>query len=157
TADVITADFTAKIFKENAGFHHVLANPPYFTQGSPSTDDGRHAALHEDTPLPLWIDTARKLLRPRGQLTLIHRADRLGALLAAFGPQFGEFQIRPLAPRHGQPATLVLIRARRDSKAGTSLLAPIVLHNGTHHTADRNDYTPEAKAIMWDGQGLDWS
>jgi tRNA1Val (adenine37-N6)-methyltransferase len=153
---VLTGDFTTHRFGENAGYDHVLANPPYFHAGSRATDQGRQGALHEDTPLATWVDTARKLLRPKGTLTMIHRADRLRDLLAAFGPQFGALHILPLVPRAGQPATLVLVRATRDSKAGTQLLSPLVLHQGTHHTGDRNDYTEQARAVMWNGQGLEW-
>jgi tRNA1(Val) A37 N6-methylase TrmN6 len=52
---------------------------------------------------------------------------------------------------------LVLIRATRDSKAGTSLRAPVVLHEGSRHTGDRNDYTPQAEAIMRHAQALPWN
>jgi tRNA1(Val) A37 N6-methylase TrmN6 len=156
SGQVLTGDFTTWRFGENAGFDHILANPPYFHAGTRATDPGRLGALHEETPLSLWVDTARKLLRPKGQLTMIHRADRLRDLLAAFGPQFGALHILPLVPRAGQPATLTLVRATRDSKAGTQLLSPMILHQGTHHTGDRNDYTPEARKIMWDGHALTW-
>jgi tRNA1(Val) A37 N6-methylase TrmN6 len=87
---------------------------------------------------------------------MICRADRLAELVASLGRQFGDLHILPLAPRIGRAASLVLIRATRDSRAGSHLLAPMILHEGALHTGDRNDYTPEARAVMWDGMGLTW-
>ncbi|WP_288950097.1 methyltransferase domain-containing protein, partial [uncultured Paracoccus sp.] len=36
-------------------FDHVIANPPYFTDGTLAPDAGRSRARHEETPLGLWI------------------------------------------------------------------------------------------------------
>ena len=153
---VITGDFTSRLFGDNPRFDEVLANPPYFVGGSQAADDGRRTALHEETPLGTWIDTGRKLLRPGGRMTVIHRAERLGEILAGYAKHFGKVQILPLQPRLGRPATLVLVRATRDSRAGATLLAPFTLHSGEKHTGNRNDYTAAARAIMWDGAALPW-
>ena len=48
-----------------------------------------------------WVKTAARLLRPRGTLTLIWRADGLADVLAALAPAFGAVAVLPV---HPQPA-----------------------------------------------------
>ena len=47
-------------------FDHVIANPPYFLDGTPAPDGGRDMARREDTPLAAWIDAGLRRLRPGG-------------------------------------------------------------------------------------------
>lgn len=61
-------------------FDQVIANPPYFLGGTIAPDHGRGTARHEDTPLEDWIAAGLRRLRPGGEITLIQRADRLGAI-----------------------------------------------------------------------------
>lgn len=71
------------------GFDQVIANPPYFLGGSVAPEAGRGTARHETTPLEDWIRAGLRRLRPGGWLTLIQRADRLAAILAALAPAPG--------------------------------------------------------------------
>lgn len=125
-------------------FDHVLINPPYLDPAAadPSRDPRRRAANVEgDADLATWIATARGALQPGGTLTLIHRADRLDAVLAALSG-FGATILFPLWPKAGRAAKRVILRARRDRGAGTSLVAGLVLHE-----ADGR-FTPAADAIL---------
>ena len=51
-------------------------------------------------------------LKPKGRLTLIHRADRLDALLAEVRRYAGEIVVFPLWPKSGRPAKRVLVSAK---------------------------------------------
>jgi tRNA1(Val) A37 N6-methylase TrmN6 len=53
----------------------------------------------------------------------------------------------PLWPHEGEPAKLVIISARRGSKAPDTVLPGLVLH-------DANGITPAANAILRDGAVL---
>jgi tRNA1(Val) A37 N6-methylase TrmN6 len=139
-------------------FDHVLANPPYYRTGahSPALDAGRQIALGGDTPLSVWIETAARRLVYKGYLHMIQRADRLPEMLSACQACLGSLEILPLAPRQGRPAELVLLRARKGGRADFRLHAPLILHEGLHHTADAESYRPEVRAILREGAPLIW-
>ncbi|RME17374.1 MAG: methyltransferase domain-containing protein, partial [Alphaproteobacteria bacterium] len=110
-------------------FDHVIMNPPYYRPeaATPSDDAGRAGALFEQTPLASWIDAATRRLRHRGWLTLIQRADRVPEVLRALDDRLGSVMLKPLLPREGRPAALVIVRARKGGRAPFRLLAPLVL------------------------------
>jgi tRNA1(Val) A37 N6-methylase TrmN6 len=137
-------------------FDHVMANPPYFRRetGTRAGDAGREAALAEATPLADWIEAGMRRLRPGGRLTVVQRADRLADLLAAFGGRRASVAVRPLAPREGREATLVLLAAVKGGRAPFRLLAPLVLHDGAAHLRDGEDYAAPVRAVLRDGAPL---
>ncbi len=140
-------------------FDHILTNPPYFPGHVPPADDpGRVAARTESVTPGVWIAAAARRLAPRGRLTLIQRAERLPDILSACAAaRLGSLALRPLAPRDGRPARLVLVQARKGGRAGFRLLAPLILHEGDRHPGDRDHYTPAAAAILRDGAALSWT
>ena len=140
-------------------FEHILSNPPYFEAHAPRAEDaGRDVARAESVTLSDWIAAAGRRLAPGGRLTLIQRAERLPDILTACATaRLGSLALRPLAPRDGRPARLVLVQARKDGRAPFRLLAPLVLHAGDRHPGDRDHYTPAATAILRDGAALSWT
>lgn len=155
--DVHTADLTdlpAEVREES--FDHVIMNPPYHLKDKATTsvDPGREAALFEETPLAVWIDAATRRLKPRGYLTLIQKAERLPEILAGMDSRLGSILVKPLAPREGRAAVLVLVQARKGGRGAFRLATPLVLHEGTEHLGDRESYRPEVTAILRDGAHL---
>jgi tRNA1Val (adenine37-N6)-methyltransferase len=139
-------------------FDHVLMNPPYFDrrQGTGAADPGRDLALGGQTPLAAWIDTATRRLRPRGWLTLVQRAARLPEVLGALDARLGSVTVRPLAPREGREAGLILLCARKDGRAPFRLLAPLAMHDGASHLRDEDDFAPLFRQILRHGAALPW-
>ncbi|MDS9466278.1 methyltransferase [Paracoccus sp. MBLB3053] len=135
-------------------FDHVIANPPYFSSGTIAPEFGRGTARHEDTPLSLWIDAGLRRLRPGGWFTLIHRAERLGEILAAFGTRAGEITILPVSARIGRDAGRVIVLARKEAKTPARLLFPFVMHEKPSHLTDAEDLTPAARAVLSQGAPL---
>ncbi len=133
---------------------HVIANPPYYAGGTPSPVAARDLALREALPLGVWTEAARRCLRPGGWLTLILGADRAMAALAALDGRMGSVSLLPLAPRDGRAAVRVIIRARKGGRGAFRLLAPFVIHAGIAHAGDREDYTPEAQAVLRRGAAI---
>lgn len=154
--EVVEGDLAAMPAALRHGFRHVIANPPYFPAdaGTPATDAGRDAALREDTPLPVWIDAATRRLAPGGWLCVIHLAARLPDLLSALDHRLGSAVILPLAPRAGQPASRIILRARKGGRGAFRLLAPMILHDGAAHDGDHESYTPEVRAVLRQGADL---
>lgn len=138
-------------------FHHVMCNPPYYDPNArrAAQDAGRETAHTENTPLSVWVDMAAKRLRPRGELTLIQRAERLADVMVALKSNLlGSIQIQPLAPRIGRNAHLILVRAKKDGRGVLRLHSPLILHQGETHTDDRPDYTPVFSGILRHGDAL---
>lgn len=156
-AEVFTGDLSAPPTALRAlTVDHVLMNPPYFPPGgrTQSADAGREAGRGEVTPLSDWIDAGTRRLKPGGTLSVIQRAERLGDLLAAFDARLGSTVIRPLSPRAGREARLVIVQARKGGRAALRLAAPLILHDGTRHEADGEDYAPWAQAVLRNGEAL---
>ncbi len=157
--DVVTGDVTALPSALRAQcFDHVFFNPPYFDANAATapSDDGR--ALAHGGALTLlndWVIAGAKRLKPKGQLTIIQRAEVLDALIAGFdGAAFGDISIRPIAARHGRDAKLVIVSARKGTKGAVRLHAPFVLHDGAHHKEDANDFSSQARLVLEGGRAI---
>ena len=139
-----------------ASFDHVLANPPYFQRDKSveAKDDGRETAMGEGTSLADWVKAASKRLTPKGTATFIHRAERLGDLLAAMDGRLGSIQVLPLVPRSGRDASLVIVRAKKRGKAPLRLHDSLVMHLGERHERDEGDYSPAIEQCLRAGHPL---
>ena len=130
-------------------FDLVVINPPYLTaaQASPSPVAGkRHANQEGDTPLSAWIGAAERVLRRKGRLALIHRADRIADILAILGDRFGAVVLHPLWPKAGVPAKRVILHACK------GVATPLCLEAGTVLHASDGSFT-EAAAQILNGSG----
>jgi tRNA1Val (adenine37-N6)-methyltransferase len=155
TFEVIDGDLADIPAVLKRGFDHVIANPPYYASGgTPSPDAGRDIALRVDTPIANWIEAGARRLVPGGWMTMILAADCLPEALAACAGRLGSLAVLPLSARAGQNGLRVIIQGRKGGRRGFRLLAPFVLHGGDAHDGDRDSYTPEAKAILRDGDDL---
>lgn len=139
-------------------FDHVIANPPYYERDrtTAAEDAGRDVALAGDTPLFDWFDVAAKRLKPKGYLTMIQKANRLPDMLACVPNQLGSIRVKPLAPRVGRAAELVLLQARKNGRADFVLEAPLILHKGERHERDGESYCDEVLTILRKGGPLLW-
>lgn len=137
-------------------FQHVIANPPYYSERAATApaDPGRRAAHVEEAGLGDWIDAGLRRLRPGGWLTLIHRAERLGALLAGLEGRAGSILVLPVAPRPERPAGRVLVRARKGAAGPLRLAPPFVVHAAESHGADAGRYGPLAERILRESASL---
>lgn len=134
---------------EPGSFDHVLTNPPYHGTGTRSPVDNRATAHMEAVAVADWIALCLKMTKPRGRLTLIHRADRLTEIMAGLEGKAGAVEVIPLWSKPGQPAKRVIVRARK------GLRSPTVLHPGlTVHGPD-GAFTPAAQAVLREGLSLD--
>jgi tRNA1(Val) A37 N6-methylase TrmN6 len=127
-------------------FDHVMTNPPHIAAGaaSPSTNQERaRATVEHDLDLADWLAGCLRMLRPRGFLTLLHRADRLADALAALHGPLGDLVVYPLWPRAGaRPAKRILIQGRKGSRGPLSLMPGLALHD------EGGRFTPAAEAVL---------
>jgi tRNA1(Val) A37 N6-methylase TrmN6 len=153
TFQVVTGDARALPFAAGV-FDHVMANPPYLVRANatPSPSPSKARANLADAPgeLTLWVREGFRVLRPGGSLTLIHRADRLDAVLATIEGITCGITIFPLWPRAGAPAAnRVIVRAIKASRAPLRLAAGLIVHG------EGNAFSEPALAVLRAGQALD--
>jgi len=132
-------------------FDHVFSNPPYMPAhraDSRTVSDAVGAATIESLPFADWLSFMAGCCRPKGRLTIVHRADRLEELLAGFAELAGEIRVLPIWPRADTPAKRVIITARVGVRTPTVLCPGLVLH------APDGTYTPAARDIIDGGHGL---
>lgn len=133
------------------GADQVMTNPPFLeadTASPPPDRLTRQAHVSRLTPAR-WLAACLRCLRPRGCLTLIHRADRLDAILAALTGVAGDVVVYPLWPGPGSAdARRVLVRARKAGRGPARLARGLVLHQADGH------FTAEAEAILRRGAAL---
>ncbi len=136
-------------------FDYCLANPPFLIegQGRPSTDPlkARAHAMPEGD-LDRWVRTMARLTKASGVATMIHRADALAEILAAFQTRFGAVAVLPVYARDGDDAVRVLVSGIKGSRAPLRILPGLVLHQ-----AGSQAFTPRLQAILRNGAPLDLS
>ena len=133
-------------------YDHALANPPYHVEGRGTLAGKPLKAAANAMPagaLDRWIRFAAAMLRPGGSLTLIHRPDALAGLLAALGGRFGGVVLLPVYPRASEPASRLLARAVKGSRAPLQLRPGLFLHDDGH------GFGPWIEAILRRGAALD--
>ena len=134
------------------GFDHVMANPPFEaaeTGNAPPDESKAVASVEGEARLADWVSFCVRMVRHKGSVTFIHRADRLDELLVAMRDGLGELAVFPLWPGNaGKAAKRVLVRGRKGVAAPLRILPGLVLHG------EDGAYTFEADAVLRDGGPL---
>lgn len=122
-----------KLLKKNSA-SVVTANPPYMKSNASGIKENSNQALniarHEiKCTLKDVIKAADFLLNSSGLFFMIHRPDRLNEIfneLSNFNFQIKRLQF--VHPSINKNPTMVLIEAKKNSKAGLSVLPPIIMY-----------------------------
>ena len=132
------------------GFDQVFANPPFLRAERATVPEARLSRVSDVegvAGLQDWLAAMLRLVRPKGRLTVIHRPDRLGEILAGLQGRAGDVRVLPMWPRQGSAAKRIIVAARRGVKTPMRLQPGLVLHEG-----DR--YTAEAERVLRSGHGI---
>jgi tRNA1(Val) A37 N6-methylase TrmN6 len=122
----------------------VLTNPPFLEEGQARISPDRGRAAAHALPaggLEAWLKACTGLLKPKGRLVLIHRADRLTECLGILADRLGGIELRFVHPAEDRPAIRFLLSGIKGSRAPSSILPPVVL-NGSD-----GRFTPQAEAL----------
>ena len=151
-ASVMVGDLLQPPPRISAGaFDHVMANPPYLerNRANETANPARaEATIEGDAELGDWIRFALSMVKPRGSVTLIHRADRIDAVLGQIAGRAGEVVVFPLWPGQGRPATRILVRARKQLASPARLAVGMLLHE-----ADGR-FSQAAEGVLRGGEAL---
>ena len=148
---ILVADIRAVPGWSPGSFDWAIANPPFLeaARADASPEPRRRAATVEgEATLADWVRAMLLLVRPKGSLALIQRADRLADLLQALRGDAGEVVVFPLWPRAGEPRPpRAGARAQGHRRAAASRRRPGAARR-------RRPVTPAAEAILRDGAAL---
>ena len=136
---------------EPGSFTHVMANPPFLEAGAASASPHASkaaATVEGEADLAAWVRFALTMVRPKGSLTFIHRADRMEQLLAQLVGRAGEIIVFPLWAGHEKPAKRIIVHARKGVETPTRLTPGLVLHEPDGR------YTAAADAVLRGGAAL---
>ena len=126
-------------------FDLVITNPPYLESNSsnPSPEKRKNSAnVETEVDLGTWLNFSAKFLKPGGNISLIHRADRLDHILTLMRTSFGGLSVYPLWPKTGRPAKRVIVSGIKGSASPTKILP-----GATIHDAD-GSYTAPVQAAL---------
>jgi tRNA1(Val) A37 N6-methylase TrmN6 len=146
SVQVMIGDLTTPLPRVVPGsFDHAMANPPYLDAGRAdvSLEPGRATANVEGAAtLADWIGFLLRMVKAKGSVTVIQRADRLGEILALLDGRAGDIVVYPLWPKEGVAARRVLVRARKGIRTPMTVSPGMVLHR------DDGGFTPAADAVL---------
>jgi tRNA1(Val) A37 N6-methylase TrmN6 len=141
-------DIRKKTILPSGTFDFVISNPPYSDHDMPSPNQSKKIAHnHQDFDLTGWISFCLKMLKPKGHILLINRAEAINEILASIQNKAGSVQILPMYSKEGQDAKRVVVIAQKTAKGITKILPPFYTHN------QDGTYTSKAQSILRLGKG----
>ncbi len=136
----------ARSLLTGASFDLVVSNPPFrpLGEGSANPDDEEAVARHElRLTLADLAREMRRMLQPGGRAAVVYPAERLATLLATLAREgLRPLRLRCVHARVGEPATRVLVEARKGARGNLVIEAPLILHD------EAGCYTPDARRAL---------
>lgn len=138
---IVTGDIRlCREYFASGEFELVVANPPYFAEGSgyASPDSARAVSRGEAMcTLSELCSAAAYLCRTGGIFCLVHRAERLTDVLCTLRENGLEpKKLRTVSHDSTKAPSLVLIEARRGGASGIKILPPLFLRNADGSETD---------------------
>lgn len=130
-------------------FAHVITNPPYAEDDTPSPNASK-AAAHNFAGVRLkdWLNFCIKMLRPQGHFYMINRTAALEDILAILHGRLGKIEVLPVCSKQGEKAKRIIIRAQKDSKTPLVLYPAIAVHN------EDGSHSDIARAVLRNAQAI---
>lgn len=134
-----------------ASFEHLVTNPPFYATGSGTpashpTKAGAHQM--EGGDLDRWVAFLATAGVADATLTLIHRADAIGHVLAVLDGRFGRIRVLPVHSRAEAAAGRVIVSAVKGSRAPLELRPGLILQDG------EGRYLPAIDDVLRHGAAL---
>ncbi|CAN7287123.1 methyltransferase [Bosea sp. LjRoot90] len=128
----------------------VAMNPPFFESGEvrESPVANRRAAHVAGQSLADWLKTARHVLKPGGGVSIIHRAEALGTILAGLETGFGAIEIRPIHGQAERAAIRVIVSARLGSRKPAALLPALILNGADGRFTSFSEALHRGEAVL---------
>ena len=158
--EILNCDIANLPIKEkNQVFDHVVLNPPFNTdlKDYEAVNIEKRLSKIENKPnLSGWLDIAISRCKPRGELVLIHRAERLPEILNSLSSRVGDIKVLPLASFKNQKAKRILIKGCKGSKGPLVLLPPLIMHKKVGSFRFETYYSKKIEKVLRKGKDLNF-
>lgn len=148
---VINCDMRSLNSSYNGGFGAVVVNPPYNAPAeglSPKTDDAAIARSEVTANLNDVIYTAMRLLKDKGRLYMVHKANRLSEIISVMAKYNMQPKLlRTIHSNENSKANLILICAAKNAGVWLDIAPPIIVYdnNGNYTNQIYKIYNMEEK------------
>lgn len=114
-------------------FHHVVTNPPFYTEDHIRKNAQQATAFKEQVSLKTWLCYCLRHLRPKGTLTLIHRMEAVPEILSILDGRLGALEIIPIQSKPDKASKRVIVRGILGSRKPFELKSSLLMYemNGT--------------------------
>lgn len=139
-ASFITADFTN--FECQKRYDFVISNPPYYHDGAKKSENEhiKISRYSEFLPLEKLIKSVNSIMKPSGVFVFCYDAKRLSEILTLLKMyKFNPTRIKFVHPKANKEASLVIIEAKKNSKALVKILPPIFILEGERYTKEASE------------------
>lgn len=110
----------------------VVSNPPFWKKGEGKISQNEEEAIarHEIfLDLPALIAAGAYILRPGGNMCIIHRADRLMEIIDIYEKNKLHLKkLRTIHPFCDREAKLVLVEGQKNGGSGFTILPPLIIY-----------------------------
>ena len=159
-ADIVTCDIASipNTYKK-LKYDHVVLNPPFFASkdSTPGSKSDQDMAKREQTlSLMDWMDIAIKRCSVKGEVVLIHQAERLVDITRIIGDRLGDIKILPISSFNGGEAKRILVKGKKGSSSPLAILAPLVMHEESRSPEPTKKHTDKVEGILRKGHGINW-
>ncbi len=133
---------TLQEYKSGVNFDFIISNPPFYkADGNQSPNISKNIARYQQhLPLDILINKSAKMLKNRGYFIFCYDAWQIDDIMAelksaTLQPEFIKF----VHPKAKKEAKIVMIAARKGSKAKCKVLPPLIVFDSS------GNYTKEAQ------------
>lgn len=150
---VVEADISKKVPElHGIQFHHVVTNPPFYTETPARQSRQVEMAYKQVVPLKKWIDFCLRHLRAKGTFTIIHRAESVPEILSLLNGRLGGIRLIPIWPKQGVNPKRVIIQGIMNSKKPFEIHTGFVMHHHDDTRTDEAERIMRAGVSLWDAQ-----
>jgi len=137
----------------NRCFDQIIFNPPYLCNNVffDTKNYSKQISIKENhITLKDWIEIALKRCVDGGEISFIHRTERLGEILEAFSSKAGYIRILPIFSKKNKNSGRIIIKAKKGSKSNLIILPPLIVHK--FKKKNNNEFTKKVKKILFNGE-----
>ena len=120
-------------------FDTIVSNPPFYHENVMQSTDAHMHACRYNTHLPIdaFCKKSASLLKPRGRFIFCYDASQLPQIAMALEvAKLRMEKVRFVHSKADRPAKLVMVQARKGSKAQTKILPPLIAFDGDDPSAE---------------------
>lgn len=140
TVTAVAEDFTQYISNEK--FDYIVSNPPFYHEDVQQSQDNalNIARYAHHLPIDAFVESVKENLKPRGYFIFCYDAKQVDTLLhTLIKHKINPETLRFVHSKIERDSKLVMISARKNSKAMMKILAPLIVFD------EESNYTEKAQ------------